>query len=49
MELGTLLVLLGIILAVVSLFIAAHTHRLLTAAVVLIGVGVLAGVGSIAT
>jgi cell division protein FtsL len=47
MELGTLLVLLGIILAVVSVFITTHTHRILTASVILIGVGVLAGVGDL--
>lgn len=45
MTLGTILVLIGIILAVVSAFVPQR--HLLTAAVVLIGIGVLAGVGAI--
>lgn len=47
MELGAVLVLLGIILAVVSLFVTVHVHRLLTSAVILIGIGVLVGAGSL--
>lgn len=47
MGIGTLLVLLAIVLAVVSFFVATYTDRLLTAAVILIGVGVLVGVGTL--
>lgn len=45
MELGALLVLLGIVLAVVSLFVPVHSIRLVAAAIVLVGVGVLVGIG----
>lgn len=46
MELGAVLVLIGIILAVVSLFVPNYSHRMLAAAIILVGIGVLVGVGS---
>lgn len=48
MELATILVLIGVILAVVAAFVHDHFHRLLAAAVILVGVGVLVGAGGIA-
>lgn len=47
MDLGTLLVLLAIVLAVVSFFVRDHGYRLLTASVILGFVGVLLGVGGV--
>lgn len=47
MELGAILVVIAIILAAVSFFIDdVHVYRLLAAAIILSGVGVLVGVGS---
>lgn len=43
MGLGAIFILLGIILAVMSLFVDAHAHRLVAAAVILIGIGALIG------
>lgn len=48
MDLGTLLVLLAIVLAVVSYFIDNHAHRLLTASVILGFIGVLVGASGLA-
>lgn len=45
MELGALLVLLGVVLAIVALFVPVHSAKLLAAAIALVGVGVLLGVG----
>lgn len=49
MELGTLLVLLAIVLAVVGYFVSDYAHRLLTAAVIIGFIGVLVGVGDLVT
>lgn len=47
MGIGTLLVLLAIVLAVVSFFIDTYTERLLTASVILLAIGVLVGVSAL--
>lgn len=49
MDLGTLLVIIGVILAALSVFFASRVSWLLNAAVVLIGLGVLLGVDKVLT
>ena len=49
MDLGTVLVIIALVLAVLSLFVdhTLNSHRLLSAAVVLVAIGVLVGAGGI--
>ena len=47
MTLGTLLVILAVIMAIASFFVATYAHRLVAGAVVLMGIGVLIGVGNL--
>ena len=49
MTFGTLLAVIGVVLAIASVFVTKHAHRLLVAAVVLIGLGVLLSHGKFVT
>lgn len=49
MTLGTVLILLGVILAFISVFIPDHRHSILATAIGLVGIGVLTGAGTLTT